>query len=816
MDNTDLFNFKFVDREIERKVIRQFLTDANVDKVLWISGESGVGKTELIKYFKNQFPHYQFVYARPTKTQVSSYLTSLTRELDKEHLSFPKFILQNYKSIASLTKDTVSEINLGVKFLSGIIEIGEKVFVNAKGEYFSAASVITKYIKYISKKQKYIFVFDNFQQCDEGSLEVIQEITKNLLHNDKTKFIFITTDNTISSDSDITKFLLEKLSSIPIIVEPFRQKEYFLDILLNIYSLEEIDSNEIEQLFRICNGVPEKLKNFLRNMYLSSGIDFYKGDTYARFIPEVFTDTLSKGADFADLSSLSLLGKVIFKIAVCWNEAISIFMLNDVTMLVVKEALHLPQELYPEIINNIYTLLNLNILELDEKGLKLKHDLLYLSNLSEYNPIPEGILYKALYQYINTHKQEIIETYSHNYFLLNNALYAFKAKIPLWEQINMESLKCLSSQPKFSDTLEIINRLETSLTNLETSDLLYLADCFYDNGKYTNARDILTYTQSKLCADNDFFRYYYLSGKLYNMAMDKNNAETELLSAQRYATPNSDQELQAKHMLQIVLVEVIGRKPEAKTIFCSVADNLENYSDKSKVLGNFLKDCSNYYYGKEALGLLEKAAKICIANNDIIELAFIRNNMGYEYFKLDNYEKCKELYQQSIDVLSQTKIHESAYPLSNLAVCYMIDGEYQEAINLIKRALFWNRSSYLNYVLNTHLMLCYERIDQKDESIKIAKFLYEKMENQQITDPVVLRKVYLNLAINYDKVDMTSLAQKCAKKAYDYSIDTSSEYRASKIYSKYDGHPMKDLSQMTEHYYTRAYFDHWLTIFSHD
>lgn len=73
----------------------------------------------------------------------------------------------------------------------------------------------------------YIFIFDNFQQCDLNSLEIIQELCGNLLGTDNIKFIFITTDGTISSDSEVIEFLTEKIPSLPIIIKPFEEKDFF-------------------------------------------------------------------------------------------------------------------------------------------------------------------------------------------------------------------------------------------------------------------------------------------------------------------------------------------------------------------------------------------------------------------------------------------------------------------------------------------------------------------------------------------------------------------------------------------------------------
>lgn len=42
--------------------------------------------------------------------------------------------------------------------------------------------------------------------------------------------------------------------------------------------------------------------------------------------------------------------------------------------------------------------------------------------------------------------------------------------------------------------------------------------------------------------------------------------------------------------------------------------------------------------------------------------------------------------------------------------------------------------------------------------------LFEKLESKEVKDSVILRKVYLNLAINFDRLGFIQSAKKCAKK----------------------------------------------------
>ena len=59
-NNTDLYNFRFSDRDNERLILRNFLSD-NKDKILWIKGVSGAGKSFFVKNCRCLLSNYKVV-----------------------------------------------------------------------------------------------------------------------------------------------------------------------------------------------------------------------------------------------------------------------------------------------------------------------------------------------------------------------------------------------------------------------------------------------------------------------------------------------------------------------------------------------------------------------------------------------------------------------------------------------------------------------------------------------------------------------------------------------------------------------------------
>ena len=59
MNNTDLFDFIFVDRYKEQKILENYLI-TSTDSTLWIYGKQGFGKTEFVTYMLKKNKKYRF------------------------------------------------------------------------------------------------------------------------------------------------------------------------------------------------------------------------------------------------------------------------------------------------------------------------------------------------------------------------------------------------------------------------------------------------------------------------------------------------------------------------------------------------------------------------------------------------------------------------------------------------------------------------------------------------------------------------------------------------------------------------------------
>ena len=213
--------------------------------------------------------------------------------------------------------------------------------------------------------------------------------------------------------------------------------------------------------------------------------------------------------------------------------------------------------------------------------------------------------------------------------------------------------------------------------------------------------------------------------------------------------------------------------------------------------------------------IAEMIARKC---NNKIESAYILHNKGFEYIRQNREKKALDSFYKSLKILENTKRHEAAYCLNNIAVCKMFKGNYQEAVDYLKKALRYQKSFYLRLTANAMLMQCYRL--QNNSQYKVLKASFEKIiDEKQYRDPAILRKICVNLAI-CEYADGMSLP---AKKYLDLIIDsvegTSSEYRVLRLYDvlsdDYTYTEKKYIFKKSQ-YFNCLDFDPWFITLSHD
>ena len=130
MKTTELFDFHFVDRYNEQKVLKNFLSDP-MEYVLWIKGERGLGKTEFLNYALKSCKEYELCYVdlkinNSSVDNISNFIVELQKHCNIDFMMFIKkkykyFYDSNFKNIKELSSQFFPQIS---NVVSAILNLG--------------------------------------------------------------------------------------------------------------------------------------------------------------------------------------------------------------------------------------------------------------------------------------------------------------------------------------------------------------------------------------------------------------------------------------------------------------------------------------------------------------------------------------------------------------------------------------------------------------------------------------------------------------------------------------------------------------------
>lgn len=162
LNNIELLNLKFVDREDETKKLNDFLMNKFDTNILWIDGESGYGKSYFIKnkILNNEFFLYSIFYQELLKkSSISSIDLFIDKIISKSYLSFKEFIKKNYKNlINSFSGAAIKALKLD-DLTSATLEGTLKYITNSNVKEDNIKMIIS-YIEEIIKKQRIIIILN--------------------------------------------------------------------------------------------------------------------------------------------------------------------------------------------------------------------------------------------------------------------------------------------------------------------------------------------------------------------------------------------------------------------------------------------------------------------------------------------------------------------------------------------------------------------------------------------------------------------------------------------------------------------------------
>lgn len=833
MLNTDIFKFEFVDRADERKKVDEYLADFSKSPgyVLWLNGKRGTGKSFFLTEHVTTKREFTSIYVNVEigNATPEAYLKACVAQINKAaDLKFISYLRANYSSIIEIGQKVVNIALNAVKLDDmGIDELGASItsyFVSKHGEKENTVTVIKKYIAEAQKQCKnLVFLLDNFSQCDTASLGIIIPVIHEMLGNAHIRFILCTTDEDLGKRLDIRQAIAEKIPNQPLILHPFQQKHLFARMLEHSFDLDETNIKLLIQAFELCQGLPQQFKIILINLYTKQGIEV--GKEKARFIPEIFRKMLLKGEMSFDIDALCKEhknAKVILQTIAFWGAPIPTNVLYDFLDLYIENGIPILRE---ETKRTLQDLVQRHILcYIFDDGLpqyQFEHDSLTLAVREYFRDDPSvAFLHYNIYGYLMRHENDHEQPYWRNHYQSLRAYHSYASQADGWINYNFLYGKNFFDEMRYEEAQSIFSRLNSFMASLSGEQLLVMAITLYHCGQYQQTDELLSIIQRKRLmgnfSSNQLMQLYIFQARSKSCLLDCANALRVIQQAEDLNIKDPRLYVALMGTKQSILYLAPGHFKEAKVLFDSLVEKDLNIREMALVY----QSAMDYYDGDIALSYLKKGLLLSDEFSDLIIKGKILNNMGFEHLRCGNYQQARQYFDDSVAILKEHQPHELGFPYSNIAVLHMILGEWEQALDNIVEALFWNKSEYASLVLKTNRMLCYFFLNNSQWE-KLFDELYDYITSEHCVDNKIYKKICINMALLSYKSKRLDQACKLLEYCRPHMEGEMPHgcYRFLNLEQKITGKKLR-LPELHESrffsYYCEIEFDPWLVNFSHD
>ncbi|MBU3875458.1 ATP-binding protein [Faecalicatena sp. AGMB00832] len=806
MNTTELFNFHFVDRDIERVKLNKFLSDSTAT-TLWIKGNRGFGKTKFFDYVIKKHNEYRLCYIdiklnKSSIDIVSEFIIELQKYSDIDFISsvkrkYKQFYNSTYKKTKNITNELFPEVS---NMVSLILDLGYYA-VTYSDENINSVDLISDYIRGIIDQNRLCICIDNFSRCDTEIAKLFFRIFKQFLNNKNFKSCIITTSEDLSIE--LMEEIYHNLPYTDIEVKQFLEVDYFYQIMNPIFEMEYFTKDDLIYIYNKCGGSPKRLATLISKLLEKNAINVY---SYKKAIinKRIMIQLLQTDHIRFDDSDFKPEQKWILFSYLCLKESVPISELMNLALYISKRCF-----LFQAYNENLFTQILLHlvddrILNYDARNMvSTCHDSDYIELLDIfYDSQLKGLFSQYAYEFL---MQNPGVNY-HNELLCKNAR---EANTSGWEQLNFRYGKKLFHNKQIYEAQKILSFLEDHLHKFKPVQILFIALVSYETGNYKLSIKQFNLIDPKVLRFNKVkYYYYFYLGKCYNNIGQTSDAIPLLDKALNEVPKDSDVYVQTLNVLHMFCFEVPSQLKRSEDIFKEIKNS---YKDTHpKVWANTMRGCQNFLDDESSLNVLDEAE---LKLEDELDKAFLKTTKGFVLVKLNRLRDAVVQFEESYNVIKRLKIHEFSYAANNLAVCYMIQRNYKRASEILLEALFWNRTTYGCLVIQTHLMICSLYLSQKNEVQYYYNYLKNYMDNHNIVDPIMNRKIYMNLAITSHGIDNLITEKVYFEKAYPFVKNSSSEWRFYKLCPE-----MADSKILppTCEYMNVIEFDPWFLIYAHD
>lgn len=721
----------FINRDTERKIINEAIQKINIGEnvVIWIEGDSGVGKSFLLKYSLKKINTPLFKYLnckeiykceKQDLSQEFSFISNILITLQaKDSTTYHNCLYDYFDNINHINFYEIMETVLpNFKPLNWSKDLFEKFNIQSRApqQYILDKALKTSVILYLSeiilelleiyyKESNVLFCIDDVIWMDKASMETIETILSKIRLEKKYTVsisLFVTSRSQHNLESNEEQNSYKKFEAN--IFNEFYAFNY--DILLSNFNIktirEYLQENEriellcyTQSLYSITFGNPQELAQTLKfdNNEIIKKINNTSKNSACNISEHYFTSeliySLQKKNEYTIyiLSLISIIEKNIqpyFLLCLC-KQCIEIINKSIFELAKYEDALNL--------------LIHKDILTNEYDSISIKHDsiktliITYITESGDFQEIGNIVVQFILHN--KTTKEQ------NNIFRINLALSILQ-KIDPAQGFNV-----------------IINSLNNPMF-CESENIRIAANCFYSCFHQVELDTINEVIIPKILVMLMSTSQYDLVLKICKILFDKLNQFTydnKIIYLTNYAKTlinlgyinQHDKMLDAIFIIDI-LIKIVNNENDrllAYLLKMSAHEHVlefekikESYSKASEILDKnhnlHPKTISTFYRNKglvkfhanlteDYLNAYSYAKKIDNNNEKNIMMGTSQNNLGLSFFYNGEINQALKCFKNAYSCLLDAG-HETLRVLNNISICYFMLGDFSTSYKYILEA----------------------------------------------------------------------------------------------------------------------------------
>ena len=527
MNTTSLFNFEFVDRYKERITFSNYTNCNNSEKILWITGERGIGKTRFVKQMVQDMSTYKFVWI-DNQVQDENYnaTSQLLDELQRiSGETFYDFLKNNYKLFLETGKEIVksflSEKTFFLEHITDFLFNATSRFSDKNRESNGVYQCFISYLNKISTKFHIFIILDNFSRYSKSDCQVFLDLIRNYIKSDRIKFCIITTDDDMELNADFETKIFMNIPFQSISIKKFPSHIFFGEILSKIFGDTVFKHDDVEYIYEKCKGNPENLIKIIKKSLMRNAIEFSDNSIFIN--KEILYTIIRKEATHFSLNDFNFKEQLLLLVIICFGKTINAKLLKLATDYLSTKIFMYSQFSEETFFETLGQLINNNILTYGLNNMLIfEHDSIFMDICDIlYDLKLKPQICMNLYELILTMDMSDYG-YSESNYEYYKAYYASESYIPGWEEINYEYAVSLADKHLYHISANILDKIALTYFLEKPYQMFFIAYIYYEDGQYEKCNSVLNTLQLDSIQDKSFlYKYYFYLGKVQNILGEK-------------------------------------------------------------------------------------------------------------------------------------------------------------------------------------------------------------------------------------------------------------------------------------------------------